>query len=144
MLRPIVVFLLLSSGPLPSHADTLPGPIPAEVVRVVDGDTVRVKARIWVDQTVEVSVRLRGIDAPEIFRPKCENEKALGRTAKATVAAHAPVGSIITITNVTRDKYGGRVVATVITNDGETLAQRLLAQGQAIPEGVPKPWCSDR
>lgn len=142
MFRLLVVFLLSALAAPNSMADSLPGPIPAEVVRIIDGDTIRVKAKIWVDQTVEVSVRLRGIDAPEIFRPKCDAERALARTAKASVAAAAPVGSQVTITNITRDKYGGRVVASVITTDGETLAARLLAQGQAIPEGGPKPWCN--
>lgn len=141
MVRLLVVFLSLVLTAPATSADRLPGPIPAQVVRVVDGDTIRVKAKIWVDQTVEVSVRLRGIDAPEIFRPKCDAEKVLARTAKASVAAAAPVGSQVKITDITRDKYGGRVVASVITTDGETLAARLLAQGQAIPEGVPKPWC---
>lgn len=144
MFRLLVVFLFVALTTPAAKPDRLPGPIPAEVVRVVDGDTIRVKAKIWVDQTVEVSVRLRGIDAPEIFRPKCEAEKTLARTAKASVAAAAPVGSQVTITEITRDKYGGRVVANVIVNDGETLADRLLAQGQAIPEGVTKPWCEAR
>lgn len=141
MFRFLIVFINILLTIPAALADPIPGPVPAEILRVVDGDTVKVRATIWVDQTVEVSVRLRGIDAPEIYRPKCEAEKALARTAKASVAAVAPAGAQVTITNITRDKYGGRVVATVITQDGETLAERLLAQGQAIPDGVPKPWC---
>lgn len=35
------------------------GPIAADVERVVDGDTVRVSAKIWVDQRVSVAVRLK-------------------------------------------------------------------------------------
>ena len=141
MIRFLVVFLIFLSNPLSAFSDTLAGPVQAEVLRVVDGDTVKVRATIWVDQTVEVSVRLRGIDAPEIYRPKCDAEKALARTAKASVAAVAPVGSQVTISDISRDKFGGRGVATVMTSDGETLSERLLAQGQAIPMGAPKPWC---
>ncbi len=122
-------------------ADSLTGPIRAEVLKIVDGDTIRVRAMIWVDQSVEVSVRLRGVDAPELFRPKCPAEKALAYAAKAAVAASAPVGSTVNLTGITRDKYGGRVVASVVTDDGETLAERLLAQGQGIAYGAPKPWC---
>ncbi|MDJ0921407.1 MAG: thermonuclease family protein [Henriciella sp.] len=124
-----------------ARADQLPGPVPAEVIKIVDGDTIKVRATIWVDQTVEVSVRLRGVDAPELYRPKCAAEKSLARLAKASVAASAPLGSQVTLTGITRDKYGGRVVATVVTSDGETLAARLLAQGQAIAMGTRKPWC---
>jgi hypothetical protein len=33
-----------------ARADSdLPGPIPAALVRVIDGDTVEVRARIWLD-----------------------------------------------------------------------------------------------
>ncbi|WP_244483761.1 hypothetical protein [Rhizobium sp. Root482] len=42
------------------------GPVSAEIVRVIDGDTVLVMARPWPQQIVEVYVRLRGIDAPEL------------------------------------------------------------------------------
>lgn len=124
-------------------ADDLQGPVSAEVLKVVDGDTIKVKATIWVDQTVEVSVRLRGIDAPELYRPKCSAEKALARDAKAAVIATSPVGSRVTLSDIKRDKYGGRVIASVQTSDGEGLSERLLAQGQAIAYGARKPWCSD-
>lgn len=127
--------------PAIAFADNLPGPIPAEVIKVVDGDTVNVRARIWVDQTVEISVRLRGIDAPELYRPKCTAEKLLAKSAKASVAAASPVGSEVTLIDIERDKYGGRVIASVVTSDGETLAARLLSQGQAIAYGAQKPWC---
>ena len=141
MIRLWVVFLLACVAAPFARADSLPGPIPAEVIKIVDGDTIKVRATIWVDQTVVISVRLRGIDAPELFRPKCPAEKRLARSAKASVAASSPVGSLVMLTNVTRDKYGGQVVASVTTSDGETLAARLLAQGQAIVMGDDKPWC---
>lgn len=141
MFRFMVVFILILVSAFIARAETLSGPVQAEVLRVVDGDTVKVRATIWVDQTVEVSVRLRGIDAPEIYRPKCDAEKVLARHAKQSVSAAVPVGSQIMIKDISRDKYGGRVVATIVTNDGETLSERLLAQGQAIPIGTPKPWC---
>jgi endonuclease YncB( thermonuclease family) len=37
------------------YSDPLSGPIDAEVIKVVDGDTIKVRANIWVDQTVIVS-----------------------------------------------------------------------------------------
>jgi micrococcal nuclease len=33
---------------------------------VIDGDTILVAAKPWPQQTMEVYVRLRGIDAPEL------------------------------------------------------------------------------
>ncbi len=142
MFRALVAFLIFPLvSPGLGHADPLPGPIPAEVIKIIDGDTIKVRASIWIDQSVIVSVRLRGIDAPELFRPKCQAERQLARNAKASVAASSPVGSIVTLSEITRDKYGGRVVASVTTANGETLAARLLAQGQAIMIGSKKPWC---
>ena len=141
MFRALVAFCFVFVPAMQSNADSLPGPIPAEVLKVVDGDTIKVRATIWVDQTVEVSVRLRGIDAPELYRPKCEAEKALARQAKAAVNASSPVGSSVTLSRITRDKYGGRVIASVATADGSALSEHLLANGQAIAYGAPKPWC---
>ena len=65
----------------------LKGPVAANVERVIDGDTVIVKARIWLDQDLTVVVRLAGIDAPDFdhplweFRPDTESNSA---TASST------------------------------------------------------------
>ena len=65
---PVIVLLLAGAAPLVwvGSGETLPGPIPAEVLKVVDGDTLEVEARIWLGQGVQVSVRLRGVDTPEL------------------------------------------------------------------------------
>ncbi|MEM7765950.1 MAG: thermonuclease family protein [Pseudomonadota bacterium] len=131
--------ILAISAPAALADAPLPGPIPADVIRVVDGDTIKVRAQIWVDQSVEVSVRLAGIDAPEIYRPRCEAEKAPARAAKAAVAAQ--VGERVFLRDIRMGKYAGRVVADTILSDGESLSARLLAQGHAIPDGADKPWC---
>ena len=67
-------------------AEVLSGPVPARLVRVVDGDTVVVRARIWLGQEVEIHVRLAGIDAPEL-RGKCARERALAVRARDFVVA---------------------------------------------------------
>ena len=46
------------------------GPYHAELIRVVDGDTVKVRVKTWIDHEVIASVRIKGIDAPELYRPK--------------------------------------------------------------------------
>jgi len=141
MFRVLLFLALLASYPLAVQADELKGPISAEVLRIVDGDTVHVRAMIWVNQSVEVSVRLRGADAPELFKPKCPSEKELAYQAKAAVAATIPVGTTIALTDIGQDKYGGRVVANIETELGETLSAHLIAKGQAIAYGTKKPWC---
>ncbi len=53
---------------------------------MVDGDTIEVLARPWPDQTNRATVRLIGVDAPEIRRAKCDRERDLGRAAAGFVA----------------------------------------------------------
>ena len=77
--------VLLASGVNADSRETIPGPVPAHVVRVVDGDTVVVDAHPWPDQSVRVSVRLRGIDTPEL-RSKCPLFRAAALKARGTLA----------------------------------------------------------
>ena len=59
----------------------MPGPIPAEILDVLDGDTIAVRATIWLGQAVETHVRLSGIDAPEL-RAHCAEEKEKAEAAR--------------------------------------------------------------
>jgi endonuclease YncB( thermonuclease family) len=47
--------------------EEISGPVAAKILRVVDGDTLLVEAQPWPQQTMEVYVRIRGIDAAEIL-----------------------------------------------------------------------------
>lgn len=122
-----------------AHAAEIPGPIPANVERVVDGDTAKVAARIWVGQVVTISVRVRGVDAPELFRPRCAAERAAATEAKEFVEAML-AGGAIALFEIDRDKYGGRVVAR-IEGEGDDVGAALLAEGLAVEEGASDPWC---
>ncbi len=122
-------------------AGDIQGPVEAVVERVVDGDTVRVSARIWVDQYVSVSVRLKNVDAPELFRPQCPAEKNKARAAKDFVEAMLGAGAA-TLRDIEHDKYGGRVAAHLETASGEDVGEALLAEGLAVAMGDPDPWCS--
>jgi endonuclease YncB( thermonuclease family) len=106
---------------------------------VVDGDTVRVSAKIWVDQRVSVAVRLKGVDAPELFKPQCEAEKDAARKAKAFV--EEIVGGGVRLLEIEHDKYGGRVVARLETDGGTDVGAALVAKGLATVMGAPDPWC---
>ncbi len=114
------------------------GPVEAVVERVVDGDTIRVSAKIWVDQQVSVSVRLKGVDAPELFRPQCEGERALARKAKSIV--EALIGGGVLLREIEHDKYGGRVVARLETAGGVDIGAALLAERLATKIGTPDSW----
>lgn len=126
-----------------SATEMLPGPVPAEVVRVVDGDTIEVRARIWLGQEVTTLVRLAGIDTPELHGG-CTESRALAAQARqrlaAVVASHR-----VTLHEVRYDAHGGRVVAQVRSEAGIDVTEPLLAVGLARPYSGhgPRPdWCS--
>jgi endonuclease YncB( thermonuclease family) len=123
-------------------AEALAGPVPARVERVIDGDTVKVEALIWIGQSLKVSVRLAGIDAPEIFRPGCAAERQQGQRAAAFVEAMLAEGEGAALYNVVADKYGGRVVARLETAQGEDVGAALIAAGLAASIDERRDWCA--
>ncbi|WP_291298651.1 thermonuclease family protein [Elioraea sp.] len=110
----------------------LAGPVPATLVRVIDGDTLVVRARVWLDLEVVTRVRLRGVNAPEL-RSRDEGERERAQAARAFIATLVD-GAPLVLTAIGQDKYGGRVVATV-TVAGEDLAAALLSEGHGRPMG---------
>jgi len=138
MLKPLLFAAIYGLCALcPAVAEPL-GPTRGEVERVIDGDTVKMRIAIWIDQELLVSVRVAGIDAPELFRPKCAAEKTLAREAKA-FAEDFLAGGTATLHDITRGKYAGRVVAR-IEADGADLGEALVAAGLAV-EGGKGAWC---
>ena len=64
---------ILSAGT--AWADpAITGPISAKVIKVYDGDTFTVEAYPWPGLEAKASVRVDGVDTPEI-RGKCDEEK---------------------------------------------------------------------
>ena len=116
---------------------------PAQIVRVIDGDTVVTHVYPWPGMIVETRIRVRGIDTPEI-RGKCEEEKTKARDAKRMTAKLLPSGTKVELRNIKQDKYAGRHDADVILSDGRSLADALIAAGLARPyDGGKRPdWCN--
>jgi len=137
ILLPIALLAIVARGA--EAASDIPGPVAAEVERVIDGDTVRVSAKIWVDQRVSTAVRIYGVDAPELFRPLCEAERETARKAKALV--EAIIGQGVMLRDISHDKYGGRVVARLESADGTDIGAALLEAGLAVEIGADDPWC---
>ncbi len=119
--------------------DRLAGPLPAQVVSVIDGDTLEVRVHIWLGQELRTRVRLAGIDAPEL-KGKCDRERDLALRARAYLlarldpAAGAGAGArTVRLREVRYGKFAGRVLARVETLDGTDLGQGLVAAGLARP-----------
>ena len=140
---PLLAAVLWAGDGAAESRRTVAGPVLAHLVRVVDGDTVEVLARIWPDHYVETLVRLAGIDTPEL-RGRCPEETAMALRAKARLAALL-AGQRLQLIDVRYGKYAGRVVARVLTEDGRDVAKILLAENLARPYdgGRRAPWCPD-
>lgn len=123
--------------------ERLPGPIDAQVIRVIDGDTIAVRARIWLRQEVETNVRVANLDTPE-KNGSCEAERVLARQAQDFVEAKLADGWV-RLRDIAFEKYGGRVVATVETAQGGNLADLVRAAklGRAYDGGHKAAWCPD-
>jgi len=102
---------------------------PAEVVRIIDGDTFQARVKVWPGLSVDTKVRLRGIDAPELHA-RCTDEYAKAQAARAALETILAAGGVTT-SRVGIDKYGGRVDASVATRDTADVSAALLNGGWA-------------
>ena len=106
------------------------GPYVATVKRVIDGDTIVVQTYAWPTILVESSVRINGINTPEV-RTRKACEKKDGLTAKKKAIKF--LGQTVKLYNVRIGKFGGRVVADVKNSAGHDYAKYILMTGYAVP-----------
>lgn len=133
----ILVAAVLLAGPrmvdtsaLPSRVTDLLGTSGAErtravVVRVTDGDTLKVR----MPNGSEKDVRILGIDTPEVY-PELE---CGGQEATAAMARLAPVGSEVVLvpdpTQGNRDRYGR--LLRYVHRSGDDVGLSQLTSGRA-------------
>ena len=117
---------------------------PAEVLRVLDGDTFEARVHVWPGLDITTKIRLRGIDAPEL-RARCPAERTMAEAARDALGAMLAEGTV-GISAVTLDKYGGRVVAEAGTRTIANVSAELLAKGHArrYAGGKRRGWCDDQ
>jgi endonuclease YncB( thermonuclease family) len=142
LLRPALVAAFSLIPNMVWADEPLPGPVVAVVTEVVDGDTVRVMAQVWLDQNIEVLVRIRGIDAPERYGG-CTAEREAAAEAREALAS-ALGDRVVALSAIEGDKYFGRVVAEVVTAGGVSLGEHMLGSGwaRAYDGGARQPWCT--
>jgi len=113
----------------------------AEVLRVYDGDTFEARVHLWPGLEVTTRVRLRGIDTPEM-NARCSDERARALAARNALS-HLLAQGDVAIGRVTPDKYGGRVVADVVTRSTPDVSRALIEAGLArrYDGGRRESWC---
>ena len=114
---------------------------PAEVLRVLDGDTFEARVHLWPGLDVTTRVRLRGIDAPEL-KSRCGEERNKAEAARDALKSILDQGEV-GIARVTLDKYGGRVVAEASTQATPDVSAALLGAGlvRRYAGGRRETWC---
>ena len=110
---------------------SIAGPVKARIVRIVDGDTLLVDAHPWPGHAVRVSVRLRGIDTPEL-RSKCSGERKAADRARSELERLVSGFATVELINVSGGKYYGRVLADLMAGKRD-IAGAMLQSGLARP-----------
>ncbi|MCX5581516.1 thermonuclease family protein [Kaistia terrae] len=129
---------------VPARAEVIDG----NRIVIIDGDTVALPCAMPARGCAE-KVRFIAIDAPETFRPTCENERAVGLRAKARVAKMLRGATVYVERSGRKDRYG-RTLANLKTADGD-VGQALLNARLALPYKPGKVakarrlahWCSN-
>lgn len=131
----LVALLVLAAGRSGAAAElshnALAGPVSAEVIRIIDGDTIVVRVHPWLGIFIETHVRLEGLDAPELHG-HCDQEIAMAQRAKLRLGELLADGQVV-LQNIRNDKYGGRVDARVILGSGTDVAEIMIGDGLARP-----------
>lgn len=113
----------------------------AIVIKVYDGDTLTIGFRHGSSQKpVRESVRIRGIDTPEL-RTSSEEEKQLAFLARSRLA-EATLRDVVTLISPESDKYG-RLLCDLKTNRYESIAAHMLEAENMCREyngGKKQPW----
>ncbi|MDH4229952.1 MAG: thermonuclease family protein [Nitrospirota bacterium] len=134
----MLVSVLIFGGPtVPARAETF-GPFTAEVIRVLDGDTLEMRLYIAEGLMATDIFRLDGVDTPEMHDPlPCVRAKAVA--ARNFVAAWTAARGL-RVETLGRDKYGRQLAR--VTRGLESLTDTLIDEGhaRAYSGGKRLPW----
>jgi endonuclease YncB( thermonuclease family) len=140
--RPVRADPVPGAPPAAESPKLVRGSHPADVLRVLDGDTFEARVRVWPGIEITTKVRLRGIDAPELGGARCPEERTKAEAARDALKAMLAEGDVA-VMRVGLDKYGGRVLADAATGTTPDISAAMLAKGLARPYagGRRDSWC---
>lgn len=106
-----------------------------------DGDSIYILLPELPPELREISVRVRGVDTPEISRPQCEAERQWGARSTRFTRDDLTDAEDVAFCDPEWDRYG-RIVATVLV-DGANLATSLITAGLGRDCGERRceSWC---
>jgi endonuclease YncB( thermonuclease family) len=147
-----LVMLTVQSRPAPANPSVPPisapalhaapiSTLPADVLRVIDGDTFEARVHVWPGLDITTKIRLRGVDAPEL-KARCPAERSMAEAARDALRDMLAEGAV-GVSAIALDKYGGRVVADAGTRSIANVSSELLAKGYArsYAGGRRRGWC---
>ena len=108
------------------------GPYRAVVERGVDGDTVHVMVSLGVGEYAYRIIRIRGVNAPEVFSGPLE-ERGMGKAARDFLTRLLPQGTRCRLATQRDTTTFGRYVADIELEDGRDVATVLVEAGHATP-----------
>ena len=116
--------------------------VDAKYLTCYDGDTCTFAFPEWPEPFQKISVRIRGLDAPEI-RGKCPKEVTMAMVARNTLRSALATSEHIELRRFEfgKDRYT-RILAEVWV-DGRNVAELLIRKSLARPYegGTRKSWC---
>lgn len=137
---PIPIFKILEWKDTTPFIPPIKGGI---VIKVYDGDTITIASKLPYDDSMlyRFSVRLNGIDAPEI-KGKTEDEKEAAKVSQKALE-ELILHKNVTLENIGTEKYG-RVLADVFYN-GTNLNKWMLENHYAVEydggtKKIPNSW----
>jgi micrococcal nuclease len=100
----------------------------ATVVKVVDGDTLIVLTDLGFSIFSQQTLRLYGINAPEMVGPS----KTSGQASKAYLESLLPVGvSVVINTYIDKKEKWGRYLASIPCGDS-SISEKMIEAGHAV------------
>ena len=100
----------------------------ATVVNVHDGDTVRLDIDLGFSMRWETSIRLAGINAPELVTKE-------GKVAAQYLSQRLPVGSQVRLVTIKdkAEKYGRILGRIYIGSETQDVNAEMISKGMAVP-----------
>jgi endonuclease YncB( thermonuclease family) len=114
------------------------------VIKVYDGDTFTIAARIFDQpQLYKFTVRLNGIDAPELKTDNVNEKQAAIKAREALVSLI--LNKEVVLKNVKHEKYGRLLADVYVKSSMTNVSSWLLRKKLVVPydggtKSIPKDW----